>query len=73
MHATVCKLPDVYRSPRSAHSVGAVPASSKQTDRIDETDERDGSCAKGMIVALSLEAGASLLLCVVWQAWHLIR
>jgi hypothetical protein len=73
MHATACKLPDVYRSPRSAHSVGAVPASSKQMDRMYEADERNGSCAKGMVVALSLEAGASLLLCAIWQAWHFIR
>jgi hypothetical protein len=63
----------LYLSPRSAYWLGEVPDFSKQMDRMDEADEQDGSCGKGIIVALSLEAGASLLLYAIWQAWHFIR
>jgi hypothetical protein len=73
MNATACQLTDVYLSPISAHSAGAIPVPSEQIDRIDEAVEKSRSCAKGIIVAMSLEVGACLLLFAAWQAWHLIR
>ncbi len=73
MPATACKLSDVYLSPLSAYSAGAVPASRERADRMDEADERNQSCAKGVMIALGLEMGAVMLVCATWLGWHLIR
>ncbi|MGD0630249.1 MAG: hypothetical protein ABR987_12905 [Terracidiphilus sp.] len=35
--------------------------------------EEDGSCVKGLVVAICLEGAAALSVFGIWQLWHLIR
>jgi len=44
-----------------------------QMERMEENEEGNGSCMKGMLVALGIEAAAGILICCVWQSLHFVR
>lgn len=73
MHATATILTDAHSSLLSASSVCEAPAFAEERHSAHESNVVDGSCVKGLIVALSLEAAAVLLFCAVWQTWHFMR
>ena len=73
MQATASMLPQAYSSSLASSFVCEAPALTKEMDRAHGSDSRDGSAVKGLFVAVGLEAGAALLACVTWLAWHVIR
>lgn len=73
MHATASILTETYSSSLSMPATRKAPASVEETDRAHEPNVPDGSCVKGLIVSLGMEAAAVLLFCSIWQAWHLMR
>ncbi len=72
MHATASMLPEAYSRPISS-LVHDFPAVAKDMDRVHESDAHDGSAAKGLMMALTMEATAVLLVSGTWLAWHFMR
>jgi len=73
MHATASMVTGAYAGPGLAPSGCEAPAFPKESDCQSESGAQDGSCIKGFIVALGLEAATALCICGIWQVWHLIR
>jgi len=44
-----------------------------QMERLEENEKADGSCVRGILVALSIQAAAGILICFVWQGLHFVR
>ncbi|MGO9339762.1 MAG: hypothetical protein ACLPY1_19865 [Terracidiphilus sp.] len=73
MHATASVAHGTCDSSITASCTWDAPASAEEMDRLEGVSESDGSFAKGALVALGIEAAMVLLVCGVWQIWHLIR
>lgn len=63
----------VYIFPVREPSAPTTRVSTSVTDCLTEGSLRDGSCFKGMISALVLEAGMALAAYGVWVVWHVVR
>jgi hypothetical protein len=64
---------NVYMFPAREPSVPTTRVSISVTNRLTEGSMRDGSCIKGMISALVLEAGMALAAYGIWMIWHVLR
>jgi len=73
MHATASIPVGAHGDSVAAASTYKPAASREQIDRLEDAEETDGSCLKGILVALSIEAAAAILACGVWQVWHVVR
>jgi len=50
-----------------------VFAGHESTPSASDDEARDGSCAKGILVAAVLEVAAALFVYYIWHAWHMHR
>jgi hypothetical protein len=61
-----------YAAPSWASAVGDAPAFDEAADLL-ESKANGFRCAKGLMVALGLEALAALCFYGVWHLWHILR
>jgi hypothetical protein len=73
MHATASIHAGSYGDSLAASSTFETPANMAEMDRLEELEAANGSCMKGILVALSIEVAAGILICGVWQFWHFAR
>jgi hypothetical protein len=73
MQATASISSDSYSDSLEASSIYEARAYAEQMKHSLEYDESDGSCMKGMVVALGIEVFAATVICFVWQALHFAR
>ena len=50
-----------------------VFAGHESTHSASEDEAKDGSCARGLLVAAVLEVAAAILLYCLWHAWRMHR
>ena len=72
MHATASVAHGTHDT-LAASSVWNAPASAEDLVRLEGAGESHGSVVKGAVVALGIEAATVLMVCGIWQIWHLIR
>jgi hypothetical protein len=73
MHATASISAGAYGDSLAAPSAYEAQAHAEEMERLQELEEGNGSCMKGILVALGIEATAGILACFVWQTLHFAR
>ena len=73
MQATASISAGAYGDSLAAPSAFDGNACADQLDLMEEIETADGSCMKGILVALGIETAAGILICFVWQGLHFVR
>jgi hypothetical protein len=73
MQATASISAGAYGDSLAAPSTYEAQAYGEEIDRLQEFERADGSCMKGILVALGIEATAGIFVCFVWQTLHFVR
>lgn len=63
---------NAYGAPSWAPEIGGAPAFDEEADLL-ESKASGFRCAKGLLIALGLEAAAALCFYGVWHLWHILR
>ena len=66
-------LADTYAAPLWAPSDGEADAFYEEADGLYVSRADSFRCAKGLMVALGLEAAAALCFYGLWHLWHILR
>jgi hypothetical protein len=67
------RLREAYAGPAAAYFGDETSAFEEQGDGLHVFPAEGRKCAKGLLVALGMEAGAALCIVGLWQVWHLLR
>jgi hypothetical protein len=59
--------------PGAAWAPYRAPTRPLATTTESDTNEEEGNCLKGFLVAISLEGALALSVFGVWHGWHLMR
>ncbi len=62
-----------FAGPMLATSSSEAFACSGECDRPYDSSAEDGSCLKGLFVAIGLEGGAAIGIYSIWLLWHILR
>ena len=60
-------------APPAADSSAIVEEVEELSDLESCAEARDGSCLKGLLFAIGIEAAAAFLILAAWQLWHVLR
>ncbi|MGA2807715.1 MAG: hypothetical protein ABSE87_06240 [Terracidiphilus sp.] len=64
---------EAYAVPQWAYSVNEARAFEDESEGLYLSGVDGFRCAKGVMVALTLEAGAALCFYGMWHLWHMLR
>ena len=73
MYPTASMLGDAYAGSVSAPFDCKAPFFAEETDCLSASSAKEGSCAKGFLVAIGLEVVMTFCFFGICHFWHIIR